>query len=91
MPTKLERYFKVNANQTAELGLEAPLAKVVHLRLKKPRVFLNAHLMRFLVLNGSQVVASENVHSYRLEIEFKHILPLATLWHECVHWDNHRK
>lgn len=91
MPTNLERYFEVNANQTAELGLEAPLAKVVQLRLKRPRVFLNANVMRFLVLNGSQVVPSEYVHWYRLEVEFKHTLPSTSLWHECVHWDSHRK
>lgn len=91
MLTNLERYFEVNANQTAQLRLEAPLAKVVQLRLKKRPVFLNAHVMRFLVLNGSQVVPSEYVHSYRLEIEFKHLQTSASLWHECVHWDKHRK
>ncbi len=91
MPSNLQQYFEVNANRTTELRLEAALAKVVQLKLKKPRLFLNANLMRFLVVNGSQVVPGEYVHWYQLEIEFKHMVPSAGLWHECVHWDNHRQ
>lgn len=91
MPSNLQRYFEVNANLTTELSLERALAKVVHLKVKKARVFLNGNVVRFLVVNGSQVVPSEYVHWYRLEIEFRHIVPSAGLWHECVHWDNHRK